>query len=123
MSYRLERLSIPEYTYSVVPQATVALVTTKASALLRQGQPYISVDISDMEAEEVRTLLSSLQATDERVYVIWPPEQIGIILVYHHLIKYYDELWYPARDDLWVTDDGFNWLLEISHEEILTFIK
>lgn len=44
-------------------------------------------------------------------------------MAFRAFVHHYDDLWYPARDDLWVTDLAMAWFLELNHEEVLTFVR
>lgn len=81
------------------------------------------VDISDMDPEQVMTVIGILDVPgDEPVLVLWPSYQTGISTLYSEFVKHYDELWYPSSDDVWITDQYYTWLIIFDHEEVVTFV-
>jgi hypothetical protein len=82
------------------------------------------VNIEEMDPSEVRQFLLSLKvAHDEIVWLIWCSDETGISITFRDFVQYYDDLWYPSSDDIWVTEKSLSWLLEFDHEEIVTFTK
>ena len=118
---RLDELPL-QRPYSMLPPATVDLVIRSTSELLTTGFRQVQQDISDSSAEQVRRLLLSYQAPDSSVVLVWPADRFGVVILYSDFVAHYDDLWYPSRDDLWVTNYSFGWVIEISHEEVLTLI-
>ena len=92
-----------------------------------QSQNYQIIFYKSFENErsgKVRKILSQFPLLPEsQVKVYWDATRDGILITYKLFIKYYDDLWYPSSDDVWIFDDGLEWLLEISHEEEIAFYK
>lgn len=78
-------------------------------------------DISSLEQNDVQRLLFSLTSEAESiVVVIWANDHTGSMMKYSCFAEYFDDLWYPSSDDVWVVDPAFLWLIEVDHEEILS---
>lgn len=74
-------------------------------------------DTSDWTPEEVRKWLASLEIRGE-VKVVWIGLQEGIKLDYRVFVSFYDDLWFPASDDVLLVTSSGDCALEMSHEEI-----
>jgi hypothetical protein len=80
------------------------------------------IDASDSDPERVRQFLRSLGISAmDRVLVLWRSQHVCVRIDFSTLCEHYDDLWYPSSDDVWVTDASRSWLLEIDHEEQITF--
>jgi hypothetical protein len=83
---------------------------------------FFNKSIQDVSDDETRNMLSKLPILlDAQVNLVWASQGAGIIIPYLTFIKYFDDLWYPGSDDIWIYEDGMEWILEISHEEKITF--
>lgn len=79
------------------------------------------IDASALSAAELQALVRSasvIQANEE-VSVWWPADGISVRMSTDLLVGFLDDWWYPAQDDLVVTD-GSRYLV-IDHEEIATW--
>jgi len=82
------------------------------------------IDITQAEPEEVRGILLSFGIPpDEMVACLWFSGLDGIALCYADFVAYYDDLWYPASDDVLVMNRTCSWFLAIDHEELITFAR
>jgi hypothetical protein len=82
------------------------------------------MNIEYAEPDEVKEFLSSLEITnDEAVRLIWRADEAGISIIFRDFVQYYDDLWYPSSDDVWVVEESLSWLLEFDHEEFIAFTK
>jgi hypothetical protein len=79
------------------------------------------INISDLDQYEIQTFLQSLPLGSDEVFIIWVFESFGIQLPFNLFCKYFDELWFPSSDDIWICDTQCLYYLEISHEEKITF--
>jgi len=81
-----------------------------------------AVSISGRSAEDVRSLLSQ-HADDlgETVCVVWCYEAAAVEMLYSDFVEHFDDLWYPARDDVWLLSFSERSFLAMSHEEFLLF--
>lgn len=87
-------------------------------------RPVRTLDMSDLSKQDVIDWLRELLVQgDEQVIVIWPHYRAAVTLSSSDFLKYFDELWYPSADDVWVRDRSASWLLEIDHEENLLFFR
>ena len=82
----------------------------------------ILLDAAESSKAEMTLWLNDLdiEGTSE-VLVIWPHYRAGIELTFRDFVLTFDELWYPGADDIWILPKDRKWLLEFSHEEILSF--
>ena len=80
-------------------------------------------DISARSPSEVRIILRSFKSSPATVTVIWVPDKMGVKLEYGTFIAHFDDFWYPSSDDVWVTDDAASFLIELDHEEWLSFFE
>ena len=93
--------------------------------ILSKNPPLNVIDISLLEKDSVTSLLLGFDTNNSEVYVFWTSDSnanhnVGIKIPYHIFCKYYDDLWYPCSDDVWVYDTQNTFCIEISHEEIVT---
>jgi hypothetical protein len=86
------------------------------------SQAIVRVDISRAGPDEVRATLSGLPIGDDWVEVVWPFERAGVRMRFRDFVRYYDDLWYPSSDDLLITNSTKTWLLEVNHEETVTYV-
>jgi hypothetical protein len=80
------------------------------------------LNISALSPEQVRAFLTNLPIPEEWVRVVWPYERKGVRMRYLDFVRHYDSLWYPSRDDVWLTSEQQGWFLELDHEEIVRFV-
>lgn len=87
-------------------------------------EPTARVDTGDMDAAEVRSLLIKwgCQGT-QRCYLIWLADNEGVESDTASFVQYYDELWLPGSDDVWVAETNLNWLIFMDHEEVFEYRK
>jgi hypothetical protein len=78
------------------------------------------INIADLDQLEIQTFLQTLPFGNERTLVIWVFESFGIQLPFNLFCKYFDELWFPSSDDIWICDTQHLYRVEISHEEKIT---
>jgi hypothetical protein len=88
----------------------------------RQRASVSGLDATGLCDEAVQAWLKHLPVSkDARVLIVWPADRSGAEVLYQVFVEHLDVLWYPGRDDLWLTDSSLEWMLEVNHEEILTF--
>jgi len=93
------------------------LALTKAS-----HEELFKFDAADEDAPQVREWFRILPIrADDRSIIVWPADRAAIRVFFGDFVDYYDELWYPAADDVWVTNDERSWILELDHEEVFRF--
>lgn len=81
-------------------------------------------DISDETPAQVRQYLSGLGIAEwENVYLVWVANQIGVQMAFGDFVQYYDDIWYPSSDDIWISSENLSWFLNFDHEEIITFVS
>lgn len=85
--------------------------------------PLKVVDISSMDTEVVKQMLLAINVPNSDVYVLWFGDNIGIKIPFHIFCNFYDDLWYPSSDDILVCDTKKIFIIEVSHEESVSFWK
>lgn len=81
-------------------------------------------DVSGVSSVEIRALLGSHQAAGrEWVALLRPIDSAGLSVRYQDFVCHYDQFWWPWGDDLLVVGLDFTWLLEMDHEEVVTFME
>ena len=79
-------------------------------------------DIYEADSNKVKQFLLSLNIPQDKIVrVIWCSTKTGISILFRDFVEYYDDIWYPSSDDVWVTEESLSWLLDFDHEEIVTF--
>jgi hypothetical protein len=122
--------AVPDLKNRMSPLDREAMITVTAEAVelwrsIKQYEPMDwrlrSLDISNMEPNEVRGILHTTELPrDGLVRVIWPFEQFVVRMHGPDVITYFDDLWHPSRDDLLIVNDDRTLIVEFSHEEFLT---
>jgi hypothetical protein len=87
-----------------------------------QRDPSIMINVSDLGEAEVRRWLLALPVdpSSSLVLVAWVGDGIAAEMPYLTAVDRYDDLWYPASDDVVVVwPDGT--LLLLDHEERFSF--
>jgi len=88
---------------------------------LAEYPEVLSVNIGDIEADQVRALLrDSLVGPQSEVLVIWASENESALMRFEDVVNFYDDLWYPSRDDIWILASSPLVLIDIDHEEMLS---
>lgn len=81
-------------------------------------------DISNASVPKAKSILDDNAGPgDPSVLVLWPSQRLAVSTQLSTFIDYYDDFWYPSSDDVWVVPSDLGWLLEISHEEIITLVR
>ena len=76
--------------------------------------------IREEPSSVVRSMLSEAGiGLDERVSVLWLAESTAVEMSFEDFVDHHDDLWYPARDDVWVLSQGLSRFVAISHEEFV----
>ena len=84
----------------------------------------VELDASDLTPSEVREWLAGLSARpDEDASVVWVADRVGARMPFGVFVGNFDDLWFPAMDDVVVLLDSGQGLdvLVLDHEERITF--
>ncbi len=84
------------------------------------------VDASDLTPSQVRQWLAGLPVgLDEEASVVWVADRIGARMTFGAFVSNFDDLWFPAMDDVVVLLDSRQALdvLVLDHEERITFSR
>jgi hypothetical protein len=89
------------------------------------AQRQAGLDAADAEPDEVRAWLSGLPVPpDTSVVVLWPSDKQGARMTFGSFVEHYDDLWYPAADDVlvyWENGDELGFVV-LDHEEVFTAV-
>jgi hypothetical protein len=113
--------------YQVLPKVEVMSEIADIKSLMFPGDRRVSkiseINIIGKDKLEVTAWLQSLELQEREVKIYWVANQEAIQMSFEDLVSNYDELWYPAADDVWVIDREKPWILELHHEEIFSFYE
>ncbi|HEV7224714.1 MAG TPA: hypothetical protein VGN42_18530 [Pirellulales bacterium] len=94
-------------------------------ALANHQIPYGGLNALD-EGFDLSRVFEALDIwPDDSVYINWHrfnANEIDAITV-ADLTLYFDDIWYPSSDDIDIFDDTLCWVLVVSHEGMIGFIK
>jgi len=82
-----------------------------------------TINIEELTRNEIQDILSKILQKDKVINILWISDNIACEIESILFIKYFDDLWYPAADDIIVTATTFKWIIEINHEEIIRYGK
>jgi hypothetical protein len=89
------------------------------------AQRQARLDAADAAPDEVRAWLSGLPIPpDTSVVVLWPFDKQGARMTFGSFVEHYDDLWYPAADDVlvyWENGDELGFVV-LDHEEAFTAV-
>ena len=80
-------------------------------------------DVADLDLEQLRAVLRSLHPGMATVLIVWPADHVAARMQYADFVACYDDFWYPASTDVWITGEAVDWLVELDHEETLTVLR
>jgi hypothetical protein len=86
------------------------------------GQLNAQLNATRLLDEPVREWLRSLDISG-RVTVIWLFEREGIDIDFADFSTFFDDLWHPGSDDVWVISEDGSRVLQIDHEEYFSFFE
>ena len=116
-----DRLTVTIHTNTVTAREHVRRIAMLLEAdRFSQAVTQTTIDVSDKDPPQVKAWLMSLQIGHSSVDAYWIADGAGLHLPFPVFATYYDDLWYPAADDIWIVDDTCSWILELCHEEIFT---
>lgn len=72
-----------------------------------------------MQPSDVRSLLSQVPLGRQVVEVVWPFDRVAFRIDYADIVRHYDDLWYPSRDDVWILSPDRTNVVGIDHEEVV----
>ena len=84
--------------------------------------------ISYLNADNDKFFLSEVFALaaitpNKQIYIDWGRFDKIYLMFYEDLNKYFQYIWYPAADDVSLFDDSFSWILFVSHEGYIDYLK
>ena len=81
-----------------------------------------SCDVSSMSVAETRALLAARGSPNHPcIALLRPIDSAGLSIRYADFVPHYERFWWPWGDDLVIAGLDFTWVLEMNHEELLTF--
>ena len=127
MLKRIEQAGLTERV-AVLEPATAELLVTWLTPLLREhetieqlkeaGAQWIYGDDPEKTREELKGYRDRL---GERVCALWPFAPFAAEIALDDFADHFDDLWYPASDDVWLLSLHHRRFLTLNHEELLLF--
>src|SRR5438552_13826739 len=100
---RLEHLQNLGVDFSLLREDNLISAIEHIRQLLASRTAQTTADISDMDSWEIRSLLLSYAPPNQHTTLIWPADRLGIVTEFSTFVEHCDDLWFPSRDDLWIT--------------------
>jgi hypothetical protein len=94
----------------------------KSRSVEKRAETSVAFDGRLADPDEVRSWLNWLPIEGD-VVVTWPSNGEAMKVPYEIFVEFYDDLWYPSSDDVWITDEVLSFLLELDHEELLAYCQ
>jgi hypothetical protein len=111
---------------TVLEATTGELLVTWLTPLLRDnetieqlkdaGAEWIYGDAPEVTRGKLRGFADDL---GERVCALWPFESFAVEIALEDFAVHFDELWYPASDDVWLLSLHRRRFVTLNHEELL----
>lgn len=111
---------------TVLEPTTGELLVTWLTPLLREhetieqlkeaGAEWIYGDDPGVTRSRLRGFSRQL---GERVCALWPFESFAVELALVDFAEHFDELWFPASDDVWLLSPHHRRFVTLNHEELL----
>ncbi len=111
---------------TVLESTTGELLVTWLTPLLRDhetieqlkdaGAEWIYGDAPDATRARLRSFAAELGG---RVCALWPFEAFAVEIALDDFAEHFDELWYPASDDVWLLSLHHRRFVTLNHEELL----
>lgn len=127
MLNRIEQAGLTERV-SVLEATTAELLVSWLTPLLREhetieqlkeaGAQWIYGDDPEKTREGLKGYRDRL---GERVCALWPFEPFAAEIALDDFADHFDDLWYPASDDVWLLSLRHRRFLTLNHEELLLF--
>ena len=103
---------------------SVSRLVKRIELIAFDSRPVDEVDIAHLDSSSVKQLLQTWESHVGSSWVaVWPWNREAIEVAARDFIQHYDDLWYPSSDDVWITNDRTDWLIELNHEEMARLWK
>lgn len=87
------------------------------------GAPVNGVNAED-DGFKLSKVMSFLDIKPQaNVYINWYRYDRIDEMTFVDLDEYFDDIWYPGPDDIDIFDTSFSWILSVSHDGDITFVK
>lgn len=94
------------------PEATMLNVVRKIASL---GE-FIEGENANSEGFDIGDILLCKKIKKpEYIYIDWFRFDDIDKMKFTDFVKYFDDLWYPGADDIFIYDDTFDWVLLVEH--------
>jgi hypothetical protein len=81
----------------------------------------------EVNAEDDFDLLATLTALDiaplPELFLNWGQFEAVNVFQTADVARYFDDLWYPAADDLDLFDASLRWVVSIRHDGVVSFVR
>jgi hypothetical protein len=127
MLKRIERAGLADRA-RILDAATAQLLVTWLTPLLREHETIEQLKDAGAEwiygddPEKTRSALKGFrERLGETVCALWPFEPYAAELAVDDFAEHFDDLWFPASDDVWLLSLHHRRFLTLNHEELLLF--
>lgn len=125
LSEHLEQLSAEALAVTLADAARLGGVDPRILTDEARRRVLAELDASDADPEQVRSWLSALPyGAEQPVLVAWPADRTAARMSYDTFVARFDDLWYPAMDDVVVfSGDPGGPVLMLDHEETFVCVR
>jgi hypothetical protein len=114
---------------SVLERTTGELLVTWLTPLLLEYETIEQLEAAGAvwvygdDPDATRALIAARdEDLGERVCVLWPLEAFAVEIAVDDFAAHFEELWYPASDDVWLLSLHHRRFLTLNHEELLLYV-
>ena len=114
---------------SVLERTTGELLVTWLTPLLLEYETIEQLEAAGAvwvygdDPDATRSLIAARdEDLGERVCVLWPLEAFAVEIAVDDFAAHFEELWYPASDDVWLLSLHHRRFLTLNHEELLLYV-
>lgn len=100
------------------------LSTLDLVKLIREKEAVIPDSDADSNHFDLQSELLGIGITpNEHIYINWHQFDQVDRMRFHDLSNYFDDIWYPAADDIDLFDDTFSWIFSVGYSGELGILK
>lgn len=109
--------------FEILADNTTAEMIEFIRELIWQRDPDVKWKLveRDVSPEKTREWLRNIPISCAIVYLCWPSYREAVEIKFDDFVNYYDDIWYPMADDVYVISEPRTWILKLDHEEVFYF--
>jgi hypothetical protein len=108
--------------YEILSASELEIAHACMTARRARSEVESTIDAANLDRCDIIAWLKTLPiGWDESVVVFWRSFRCGVQMAFKDFALHFDDLWYPASDDVWVSSNAHDWLLDLGHEETFVF--